>query len=424
MVKVTFCAYDKPDNVGGPVSWLQRLGPLLRERGFEVRCLFIMHWGNRGPALDSLTAAGIECSVATGVDNTQDRIRWILDEVRKNPPDVFVPNLVVAAYFASKWLREAGIPTVGVLHSDDDFYRAIQHEFVTGETRFRVSSVVCVSEHLEAQLRLSAPRDVKVQRIPYGVTIPERRVHREHDALRLCYVGRLAEEQKRISDVVKALCRASSEVPGVDAIIYGDGPDRDIAERAVETSRSKGSVSFAGNVESAAIQDRLLQCDAIVLLSDYEGLPIALLEAMSCGCVPVCSEMESGIPELVRNETTGLIVENRGDAFVSAVERLRFDSDLWHRLSYNSRELIANRYSEEISADRWSKLLRSVGQGSQRRKVRIPRKLRLPPVNSHLASADTRRPETSLSIQAYKRGRMFIGRFRRRAVNFFKTGRP
>src|SRR5688500_13271088 len=106
MIKVTFCAYDKPDNVGGPVSWIRRLFPLLRDRGIEPRCLFIMHWGNSGPALDALTEAGFDCRWIT-LDRTEDRIRWILEDLRDNPPDVFVPNLVVAAYYAARWAHEA-----------------------------------------------------------------------------------------------------------------------------------------------------------------------------------------------------------------------------------------------------------------------------------------------------------------------------
>ena len=125
MLKVTFCAYDKPDNVGGPVSWLQRLAPALRDRGFDVRCLFILHWGDTGPTLSSLRSAGIQCDAVSGLDRTEERARWILERLGENPPDIFVPNLVVAAYFAARCAREAEIPTIGVLHSDDAFYRGI-----------------------------------------------------------------------------------------------------------------------------------------------------------------------------------------------------------------------------------------------------------------------------------------------------------
>ena len=99
-MKVTFCVYDKPDNVGGPVTWVQRLLPALRERGIESRCLFLLHWGDTGPALRALRAQGFDCQAILAPDHTEDRVRWILDRVRADPPDVFVPNLVIAGYFA------------------------------------------------------------------------------------------------------------------------------------------------------------------------------------------------------------------------------------------------------------------------------------------------------------------------------------
>jgi colanic acid/amylovoran biosynthesis glycosyltransferase len=413
VTSVTFCAYDKPDNVGGPVSWLQRIAPLLQARGIEVRCLFIMHWGNRGPALDSLRAAGIDCAVAMGLDVTEQRVRWILDELRKNPPDVFVPNLVVAAYHAAKWVRKAGIPTVGILHSDDAFYQALLKEFLNGPASRRVSAMVAVSRRLEDLARESSAKDVIIKRIPYGVQIPSHRVQRVSGKLRLAYVGRLSEEQKRIGDVVRALTRATSELDGVDATIYGDGPDRPLVEsQLVEAGNAR--VSFGGVVNSEDIQMRMLQADAIVLLSDYEGLPISLLEAMACGCVPVCSDMSSGIPELVRNGETGLIVENRSDAFVSAIARLRDDPALWTTLSRNARQLVKNQFSAERSANEWASLLIGLAKDARVGTIPNPRRLSLPPVNTALASADVRQPKPSLPKRAVQKTRMVLGRARRR----------
>jgi colanic acid/amylovoran biosynthesis glycosyltransferase len=161
--------YDKPDSVGGPVTWIQRLVPPLRDRGIDARCLFLLHWGETGPALEALRGAGVPCEAITAPIRTVERVKWILSCLDADPPDVFVPNLVVAGYYAGRWVKRAGIPTVGVLHSDDAYYRAIQDEFVFGKPEYRVSSLVCVSMELERQVLERNPRDVLVKRIPYGV---------------------------------------------------------------------------------------------------------------------------------------------------------------------------------------------------------------------------------------------------------------
>src|ERR1035437_5961443 len=112
--RVTFCAYDKPDCVGGPPAWIQRLLPFLQSQGIQVRCLILLHCGGSGPTLEHLEREGISCRAILAQESTEERLRWILECLQAEPPDVFVPNLVVAAYWATRWLQPAGIPCVGV----------------------------------------------------------------------------------------------------------------------------------------------------------------------------------------------------------------------------------------------------------------------------------------------------------------------
>lgn len=418
MLKVTFCIYDKPDSVGGPITWVQRLLPALRTHGIEARCLFLLHWGDTGPALNTLRELGFDCKAVLAHERTEDRVRWILDELRENPPDIFVPNLVVAGYFAGRWAREAGIPTVGVLHSDDDFYRGLQNEFVFGTEAFRLSAVVCVSQELEREVLNARPPATIVRRIPYGVPVPPATVERNSARLRICFVGRLAEEQKRIFDVTRALCDAVRNVEGTSAVIYGDGPDRSGVERILATEGAGLDVRLGGLVASDEIQRRLMSCDVIVLLSDYEGLPIALMEAMACGCVPVCLRIRSGIPELVDDEVNGLLVDDRGAGFLRAIRRLRDEPSLWNRLSASARATVATRFSETESTSQWSQLLHELNGGSSTtHQIATPRNLSLPPVNPSLASGDLREKRVGTLHRFYGRfygrGRIIAGAIKR-----------
>jgi len=411
---VTFCAYDKPDSVGGPLTWLSQLLPALRDHGIESRCLFLTHWGDTGPYLEKLRGEGFACEQAACHDHTHDRVRWILSCLQKNPPDIFVPNLVVAGYFAARWARAAGIPTVGILHSDDPFYRGILDEFVLGRKDYRVSALACVSSELERQVIMQQPLSTMVKRIPYGVQIPLQKVQRSPLRLRLAYVGRLAEEQKQISQVTHALCRVTATLPGTEAVLYGDGPDRDRVE-AVLASEGKGlPVTLAGRIPAEKMQSKLLECDVLVLLSDYEGLPIAVLEAMACGVVPVCLEMRSGIPELVEDGVTGLVVRDRQEGFLNAIERLQNEEGLWDRLSSAARAKVKAEYSQDSCTDGWVNLfLKLHADAGEKKLISIPVKLALPAINPALASADPRPLPPSLHLQFYRRGRIFAGRVKR-----------
>ncbi|MDQ3081531.1 MAG: glycosyltransferase family 4 protein, partial [Gemmatimonadota bacterium] len=369
-----------------------------------------------GPALASLRAQGFECLAVPRHEFIEDETRWILERIRDDPPDVFVPNLVLAGYFAARWARAAGIPTVGVMHSDDSYYHALSGEFVFGGEQYQLSAVACVSAELERALVDRHPQRTVVRRIPCGVPISSRRVARHSaDTLRLAYVGRLAEEQKRISDVARAFCRVANEIGGVSATIYGDGPDSEGVARILEREANGAAVRMGGLIDSGEVQSRLLECDVIVLLSDYEGLPIALMEAMSCGCVPVCLRGRSGISELVSDGVTGLIVDDRGDGFVHAIRRLTDEPGLWTRLSQAARIRVAEHYSAQVAAEKWAVLLVEMARAapSTRRAIRIPRRLRLPPPNRNLEAPHQRSRPPALPLRVVRRARMLAGRLRR-----------
>lgn len=417
MLRVTFCAYDKPDSVGGPFSWLQRLLPALRAHGIEARCLVLLHCGDTGPTLESLRAQGIACESTLCHERTEDRIRWILERLREHPPDVFVPNLPVAAYFAAAWLRSAGIPTLGILHSDDSFYRGLQDEFVIGPKRFRLSGLVCVSRELEQQILARRPQSTRVWRIPYGVPVPDQPVRREPGVLRLAYVGRLAEEQKRITEVTRGLCRVISEVPATTAVIFGDGPDKLAVETILANEGNELPIRLGGLVPSGRIQEELLNCDVTVLLSDYEGLPIALMEAMACGCVPVCLQMRSGIPELIKDGENGLLVDDRGDGLVAAIRRLRDEAGLWERLSHAARARIEEEFSDTLCNGQWAAMLHELADRATRRQtIPVPRRLRISARNPALEIPGNRLRSAPLSIRLWHCSRILAGRIKRRLL--------
>ena len=367
--------------------------------------------------MESLTADGFVCRVVDCHDRTTDQVRWILDQVTENPPDVFVPNLVVSAYHASRWIRQAGIPTVGILHSDDAYYRAIQDEFVFGRKEHRLDALTCVSRSLENEVQGRNPQSTEVWRIPYGVPIPPKRVRSESGRLRIAYVGRLAEEQKRISDVTRSLILACRTIPGTEAVIFGDGPDKGNVEEILATEGQDTNVSLGGNVPNHQIQRVLMGFDVITLLSDYEGLPISLLEAMACGCVPVCLHMNSGISELLQSPPAGLIVNDRDRSFVEAIRKLRDDQEFRDELSSNARNRIASEYSQESTSDAWAEYLNRISKTKRDGSVLTPRKIRLPNRNPHLESVDQRRPKPSHWVQIYRRGRMRLGKIRRQAMD-------
>jgi glycosyltransferase involved in cell wall biosynthesis len=347
------------------------------------------------PMIRSLRGLGFSCATAREEEKyTKQRVRWIFEQLIEDPPDIFVINAVYpAAYYAGRWLRQAGIPTVGICHGGGmmPFYSGLLDEFVFGEEDYKVSAFVCVSKWLERDVRVRQPKGILLQSIPCGVPIPEK-VAKKPGRLKIAYVGRLVEEQKRISEVARGLCQAVREVPGTEALIYGDGPARGAVEQILREEGNALPVQLVGYVESNQISRLLSECHAVVLLSDHEGLGLSLLEGMACGVVPIALRGASGVSEFVEDGVTGMLVGDRGKDFVAAVGRLREDPALWQRLAGSARAKVEAEYSEKVCVDRWLELFRQLLDGrGPRQPLRTPRWLGLPPVHPALASLDRRR---------------------------------
>lgn len=389
-MKVTFCAYDRPDYVGGPNAGLVRLLPELKRRGVEVGCLFLVFGARHElPAVRALEAAGVPCRIAPYHATTELRVRWLLGQVRENPPDVFVPNLMPAAYFASRWCREAGIATVGVLRSVDAFHEGFLEEFGAGAL-FRQSAFVGVSRRAVEMIRHAAPDVRRVVQIPSPVIVPPESV-KHKIPLRVMYSGRLVQRNKRIDLVARLFCRCARELPETQWSIYGHGPDRGLVEQIIHKQGQGLPVQYAGRVEAWGMPRHIARHHCLVLLSEYEGMPLAMMEAMAAGLAPVAMRGCSGVDELVEHEHTGLLLEDPEKDLPRAVERLRDDPALFEKLSANARERVRGFSSLPVVADAWLRLFQDILETEgPRRRVRMPLFLELPPLNPKVAPEDDR----------------------------------
>ncbi|MDW7760880.1 MAG: glycosyltransferase [Acidobacteriota bacterium] len=130
--------------------------------------------------------------------------------------------------------------------------------------------------------------------------------------------------------------------------IVGDGPARSTARyvRDCEAAGLTGRVVFTGIRED--VPRLLAEADIFVQPSRMEGLPTALLEAMTVG-VPVVAAAAGGIPDIVIHEKNGLLVPpGDASALAASVRRLAADPDLRRRLRQGGLET--------VSAFRWSEI--------------------------------------------------------------------
>jgi glycosyltransferase involved in cell wall biosynthesis len=126
-------------------------------------------------------------------------------------------------------------------------------------------------------------------------------------------VGRLLEMQKRTSDLIRAIHRLG---PGWRLRILGSGPDEQTLRDHARRLGVEDRVAFLGfTLDQERVRTECRSCSVFALPSAYEGLPMALLEAMSCGAAVVGSDIPA-IEEVVTDGRDGLL------APVASPERL------------------------------------------------------------------------------------------------------
>jgi colanic acid/amylovoran biosynthesis glycosyltransferase len=152
-------------------------------------------------------------------------------------------------------------------------------------------------------------------------------------------------------------CRLLAESGAdVTCTLVGDGPDRAALARQIAESRLEGRVALAGRRTRAEVAELLGRAHVLVSPSvptaegKREGIPVVLMEAMAGG-VPVVASGISGIPELVEDEETGLLVPPRDPpALAGALRRLYDDPALRERLARAGREIVEREFDVRKNA--------------------------------------------------------------------------
>jgi glycosyltransferase involved in cell wall biosynthesis len=139
------------------------------------------------------------------------------------------------------------------------------------------------------------------------------------------------------------LLRAAVLVPDVLFAFAGDGPEREPLEALARRLGVAERVLFLG--ERDDVPALLASCDAFVLPSLYEGLPVSVLEAMAIGA-PVVATAVGGTDEVVENGVTGILVPPRDPGRLAfEISRVVGDRSLARRLSEAAKTRVRNAFS-------------------------------------------------------------------------------
>jgi len=232
------------------------------------------------------------------------------------------------------------------------------HYFVTRLALRRADHITATGLRLAEATTRYAPASKPVTVVPYGVDL---RVFRPRPSA--AGGPALGGREARSEVVIGAVARLSREKglhylldafevvagrhPEARLVLAGEGPDRHRLERLAERLGLADRVRFLGEVPHEQVPQVLQGLDVFAMPSTYEGFGVAALEAEAME-VPVVASRIHGIPDVVVDSETGLLVPPRDrQALAAALERLVSDDDLRRRLGRAARAFVAEHYSWE-----------------------------------------------------------------------------
>ncbi len=278
-------------------------------------------------------------------------------------------HLSSRASFWRKWVvcllaRLARRPYLLHVHGSEfaDFYEECSPRArrIVSAVLAKATLVLALSEGWRATLQRISPR-ARIEVLRNAVALPAVDGSRpEGDRRpRLLYLGEVSRH-KGVFELARAFALIRDRFAPLRLVYAGAGSIEQVRQLAAELGVAD-RVEFTGWLESERKLAELAGATTFVLPSYVEGMPMALLEAMSWG-LPVVATPVGGVPELITDEANGLLVPP-GDveALAAAIARLMGDTSLRERLGRAARETVAAHFSLAPTVERLIEIYRRFG---------------------------------------------------------------
>jgi len=328
-----------------------------RER-FDLRCLYLLPWKQQ--LVPELEALGVP-TTCLDVRNERD-LRWAVRlraDLLASPVDIVhthSPYPGGIARMVVPTLPRARRPsTMYTVHNTWESF-AVPSRILNGSTMVRDAAVLAVSELVRSSMPPRLARRTEV--LVHGVDLAQIAGRRDRDAVR-AELGLGPDEfafgtvanlrvQKDYPNLLAAAVRLRDRGTNIRIVAVGQGP---LEEEIAAQHRRLGlehTVQLLGERSDAV---RVMSgCDAFVLASSNEGLPVALMEAAALG-VPIVATRVGGVPEIV-DDTDGVLVPARDpDALAGAMAALASDPSRRAALAAGSLA-VAPRFDIRRTVDR------------------------------------------------------------------------
>ncbi|MBA4153362.1 glycosyltransferase [Flavobacterium sp.] len=339
---------------GGAEMLLQETIKKHNQHDFEFHYLYFLPWKDQ--MVESIQSAGgiVTCFSAKNNISLLCQYRRIIKYCRQHQIQLIHAHLPWAGFVSRLVHRLTGIPLLYTEHNIQERYHFATK--IINKYTFNCQSMgIGVSEDVTNSIQKNIFPIIPVQTVLNGVNTENftRKGTTEQSVIRKQFgipddafvVGTVSvfRFQKRLDLWLEILKTAVDKDASVYGIIVGAGPLQAELEQKHKALGLEGKVFFAGlQVEVRPYYEAM---DSFMMCSSFEGLPIALLEAMSMECAILTTDA-GGIKEVVRNNQEGMVVsvENWAE-LANKIELVKGDDEFLKKLQQSARIRVIDSFS-------------------------------------------------------------------------------
>ena len=363
--------------LGGVQDWLYMIVLGLRQKGYDIQVAVPNDHFHNGHKYNEYYP-GINATFFSNKTGTsRGRINALAELLIKSNADIItgvnIGDLYQAYMRAHPYIRKSRI--VMTLH-------AIEADYLGDIGRYSpLLDGVITTNRLTQKIinNLQLIENELILYSPYGVK-NVKNVKNKVDAdilnhLRIAWVGRLDNQQKRIFDLCNILPRLDQyKVPYILSIA-GDGPEKNKLKHDLSPWMQTGKVRFVGLLTKDKLEHFYQQNDILLITSEWETGPIVAWEAILSGLVVVSSEYLGISSEnaLINDQTALLFPVGSDKKAAQQISRL-LDRNLFQQIACRAKMTVSSRYSLNASLTSWESAFLTIMESKVRRKktLRLP----------------------------------------------------
>ena len=325
---------------------------------------YIYCFGYDGPIRERLELLDIDIHLGKKMAFLKNPAKFVLNfivlvidvikYIRKNNIGIIISHLRNANQLACAISYFSGVPFLPVVHSTMEF-KDQRNKFdprrnlvdITNSLTFKSAKrIIAISEEVKQIVKDNFKlKNERVVVVNNGIVVDQEFLKKLNERkeqityegnINLLYVGRLVN-LKNINIIIKSVYELKLKgLKGISFTIVGDGEERESLEDLAENLDLKRNINFLGNRND--VLSIMKKSDIFIIASKYEGLSIAMIEAMACG-LPIIASDAPGINTHIRHEENGLLFQvNDSKELSGNILRLIKDNDLRKRISQAERE--------------------------------------------------------------------------------------